>query len=388
MQNLNCGKVIVKWLAYCEKLQDKLKTLQKYNSRQRNKIMAKVLLGLSGGVDSSVAAYLLQQAGYEVVGLHFSLTDADQDLADLKAVCDHLSIKYYVEDFSKIFGEKVFAPFLEEYRQGNTPNICVNCNRHIKFGVVAEKAEELGCQYIATGHYCSVENVDGKFYLKKGVDGQKDQTYFLSNIKGEVLPKILFPLGGYTKDQVRQIALDNHIPTAKKKDSSDVCLAQGKKFGEFIKEHIEPNFGDIITVSGEVVGRHEGLYKYTLGQRKGLNLGGKSGEDGRWFVVKKDIQNNRLYVSHGDESLLFSKVFYVENPNFFNPMEDSFDCDVKARYRQIEKPCHVEIENSVAKVTLIEPERAVTVGQYAVFYKDNLCLGGGKIVKVEENIVL
>lgn len=351
--------------------------------------MKKVLVGMSGGVDSSVAAFLLQQAGYEVIGLHFTLTNEEENLADLQAVCERLKIKYYLADFSETFKKNVFNPFIKDYENGNTPNICVLCNKFIKFGALFDKAKELGCDYVSTGHYCSIVKRDGRTCLAKAKDEKKDQTYFLNKVSESILEKTLFPLYGYTKDEVRRIAEENAIPTATKKDSSDVCLAKGRKFVDFLSDYIPSKSGDIITDKGEVIGRHRGLFRYTLGQRKGLDLGGKSGEDGRWFVIKKDAVKNILYVSHGSEKALMANKFYVEELNFITkPRCETFDCMVKTRYRALEKDATVILNGEdKATVVLKEDERAVTVGQYAVFYLDGICLGGGKIVEVvNENL--
>lgn len=346
--------------------------------------MKKVLVGMSGGVDSSVAAYILQTQGYEVIGLHFTVTGEKENLADLDAVCNRLGIKYYVADFKELFNEKVFTPFLEEYAQGNTPNICVLCNQYIKFGALFERAEALGCDFVATGHYCSVKQIDGKTYLMKAADEKKDQTYFLNRVPLSALEKTLFPLYGLTKDEVRKIAEENNIPTAHKKDSSDVCIVEGRRFSDFLSDHISATEGPIVTDHGEVVGVHKGLFRYTLGQRKGLDLGGKSGEDGRWFVVGKDGKTNTLYVSHGSEKALMVKTFCASDINFITPpATNPFKCTVKTRYRTTEKPAMVSLENGIAKVTLEECERAVTVGQYAVFYDGDICLGGGKIISTQ-----
>ena len=345
----------------------------------------KVLLGMSGGVDSSVAAYLLKKSGYDVVGLHFTITDKKADLKDLDSVCKKLDIPYHVVDFSQIFSQFVFDPFIKEYQSGKTPNICVACNKFIKFGALLDMADKLGCDLIATGHYCKVKIDGDKVYLLKAKDQSKDQTYFLNNVPKESLKRTLFPLADYTKEQIREIAKQMDIPTAEKKDSSDVCLAEGRKFSDFINEHITATPGPIITTNGERVGTHKGLHLYTLGQRKGLDLGGKSGEDGRWFVVGKDGKTNTLYVSHGNQDLLHINTFYVNELNFIlEPPENVFTCTVKTRYRTTEKDCTVSIEKGVATVTLLESERAVTEGQYAVFYSGDYCLGGGKIMGVKK----
>lgn len=345
--------------------------------------MKKVLLGMSGGVDSSVAAYLLKKAGYDVVGLYFTITDKAPDLTDLKAVCAHLDLPFVVRSFKDIFDQKVLDPFIREYSLGNTPNICVGCNTYIKFGALLEEASRLGCDYIATGHYCEKTTVDGVTRLKMAADKDKDQTYFLHGVSTAALERTLFPLGGLTKEDVRRIARENSIPTAQKKDSSDVCLAEGGKFSDFIGGLIPPCPGDIITVDGERVGRHKGLHTCTLGQRRGLNLGGKSGEDGRWFVVDKDPQKNAVIVAHGSEDLLFKTSFTVSDVNFIGtPPRGSFDCFVKTRYRAALKPCTVTPTDGGFCVRLFSGERAITLGQYAVFYDGDLCLGGGRITSV------
>ena len=344
----------------------------------------KVLLGLSGGVDSSVAAYLLQKQGYEVTGLYFTITDGEKDLSDFKAVCAHLNLPYVVADYNQIFNQKVLSPFIDQYKKGSTPNICVSCNKFIKFGALLETADELGCDYIATGHYCSLGQFQGGLCLKKAKDEQKDQTYFLAMVEPKVFERVLFPLAGLDKAEVRQIAQEAGLPTAVKKDSSDVCLAEGGKFTDFILKHVPENHGLIKTCDGQVVGKHKGLHTVTLGQRKGLNLGGKSGEDGRWFVVGKDAETNTVLVSHGSQDQLYSSRFEIGQVNLFtNALGQTFDCTVKTRYRANYVPCTVTVDGEgMASVVLKQPERAITVGQYAVFYLDDFCIGGGKISKV------
>lgn len=336
---------------------------------------------MSGGVDSSVAAFLLQKDGYEVVGLHFSLTGDKEDLSDLDNVAKRLGIRYYTANFRDVFSQNVFEPFLAAYRLGSTPNICVLCNRFIKFGALIDKANELNCDYIATGHYCSLVRENGTVILKKAADETKDQTYFLARVNKTALSKTIFPLYGLTKEHVREIARENNIPTAAKKDSFDVCLAGNRKFADFLSDYMPTICGDILTTDGEKVGTHNGLYRYTLGQRKGLDLGGKSGEDGRWFVVGKDIKNNILYVSHGSQDLLFTKEFDVRDINFITePKSKIFDCTVKTRYRSQEKQAVVSLDGNAAHVMLKTPERAVTSGQTAAFYVGDVCLGGGEIL--------
>lgn len=347
----------------------------------------KVLLGLSGGVDSSVAAYLLKKDGYDVTGLYFTITDGERDLTDFKAVCKHLDIPYVIADYNALFEKSVLTPFIDQYKCGKTPNICVSCNKFIKFGALLDTADELGCDYIATGHYCSLGEINGGKCLKKAKDDKKDQTYFLAMVKPNVFDRVLFPLAGLNKEEVRAIALKEGIPTAVKKDSSDVCLAEGGKFSDFILKHVPQKIGQIRTDNGELVGQHKGLHTVTLGQRKGLNLGGKKGEDGRWFVIAKDAKTNTVVVSHGSEDALFSTRFEIEDINLFPAgLGDSFDCTVKTRYRTKETPCTVTLDGGGrASVLLKEAERAITEGQYAVFYHGDFCIGGGKISKVYKN---
>ena len=347
----------------------------------------KVLLGMSGGVDSSVAALLLKKNGYDVIGLHFSLTGEKEDLSDVNSVCEKLNIPLVVKDFSVVFKEKVFEPFIREYESGFTPNVCVECNKNIKFGEMFSVAEEYDCDFIATGHYCTITNLYGRFYLKKGSDSLKDQSYFLNGITEKILRKVLFPLSPFTKEEVRKIAELNGLVTARKKGSSDVCLAGDRDFRDFLRDYIPPNQGKTINEKGEVVGTHSGLFNYTLGQRKGLNLGGRKGEaGGRWFVIGKDVKNNRLIVSHGSEEKLFAKEVFVENFNFINglPSEKTFRCTGKTRYREQDTPATAYVDGNSVRIVFDEPKRAVTEGQYCVLYRDDgelkgTVIGGGKI---------
>ncbi len=350
-----------------------------------------VVVGLSGGVDSSVAALLLKQQGYDVVGLfmrNWEETDengvcsADDDFEDVKRVAALLDIPYYTVNFAKEYMERVFSYFLAEYRAGRTPNPDVLCNREIKFGPFKDYAEALGADYIATGHYCGISHEDGLHRLLKAKDQNKDQTYFLNQLSQGQLSDVLFPLADFDKQEVRAIAEQYHLATAKKKDSTGICFIGERNFRNFLKTYLPAQKGKIVSLEGEVVGEHMGLMYYTKGQRRGLDLGGKKGEDGRWFVVKKDLENNVLYVSHGDETPLFSGGCLVSQMNYIPtmPEEEAFDCTAKFRYRQREQRVHVErLGANGVKITFYEPQRAVTEGQFAVLYDERQCLGGGVI---------
>jgi tRNA-specific 2-thiouridylase len=348
---------------------------------------------MSGGVDSSVAALLLKQQGYNVIGLYMLNWEEDDvngactsesDYADVQRVCALLNIPYYSVNFAKQYMDRVFSYFLKEYEAGRTPNPDVLCNREIKFGPFREYALSMGADYIATGHYCGIDhNKDGNHYLLKAKDCGKDQTYFLNQVTQPQLGNVLFPLSDLTKEQVRAIAEENGLATAKKKDSTGICFIGERNFRKFLSTYLPAKKGRILTLDGEDVGEHIGLMHYTIGQRKGLDLGGKKGEEGRWFVVKKDLKNNILYVSHGDESPLYSAACEVSNINWigYMPEGSEFECTAKFRYRQPEQKVKVILKGNGALVEFAEPQRAITEGQYAVFYDSTRCLGGGVIEK-------
>ena len=358
-------------------------------------IMKTVVVGMSGGVDSSVAALLLKQQGYNVIGLFMlnweeddanGACTAEGDFADVRRVCSLLDIPYYSVNFAKQYQERVFRHFLDEYAAGRTPNPDVLCNREIKFGPFREYALSLGADYIATGHYCGIDHSkNGRHYLLKAADQGKDQTYFLNQVTQPQLEKVLFPLANLPKEEVRKIAVANGLATAEKKDSTGICFIGERNFRKFLMEYLPAKPGKIVTLSGEEVGEHVGLMHYTIGQRRGVSIGGKSGEDGRWFVVKKDLQNNILYVSHGDESPLYSHSCNVSHLNWIgiDAPSSPFECMAKFRYRQGEQKVLIVPEDGGVRVEFAEKQRAVTEGQYAVFYDSSRCLGGGVIEKVE-----
>lgn len=354
----------------------------------------RVVVGMSGGVDSSVAALLLKKQGYDVIGLYMlnweeedenGVCTAVSDYEDVKRVCNLLDIPYYTVNFAQEYLDRVFSEFLEEYSNGRTPNPDVLCNREIKFGPFLEYAKKLGADYIATGHYCRVKKENGNTYLLKGIDENKDQSYFLNALNQHQLKDVLFPVGHLNKAEVRKLALENDLVTATKKDSTGICFIGEKRFRQFLQNYIPANPGDMKTLDGTIVGKHEGVMFYTLGQRRGLNIGGQTGgNNGRWFVIDKDVKNNIVYVSQGENDKLFSKALKTYNVNWIpnKPQEKIFECKAKFRYRQPDQDVKVTINDNEVYVEFKEKQRAVTPGQYVVFYNGDVCLGGGKIEEV------
>lgn len=354
----------------------------------------KVIVGMSGGVDSSVSAYLLQQQGYQVEGLfmkNWEEDDSDEycsaatDLADAQAVCDKLGIKLHTVNFAAEYWDNVFELFLAEYKAGRTPNPDILCNKEIKFKAFLEfAAEDLGANYIATGHYVRRDDSTGQARLLRGLDNNKDQSYFLYTLSHEQVAQSLFPVGDLEKPQVRAIAEQLGLATAKKKDSTGICFIGERKFREFLARYLPAQPGAIETVEGKVIGEHQGLMYHTLGQRKGLRIGGlKDGDENPWYVVDKNVERNVLVVAQGhnhprlySDGLIAKQLHWVDRKERTKP----FDCIVKTRYRQQDIPCHVEpLDNDTIKVTFTSPQAAVTPGQSAVFYLGEECLGGGII---------
>ncbi len=354
--------------------------------------MKTVVIGMSGGVDSAVSAWLLKQQGYNVIALFMhnweeeedGCCTAEQDYDDVKRVSDKLGIPYYSVNFAKQYKERVFSYFLDEYKKGRTPNPDVLCNREIKFGPFLQYAKAMGADYIATGHYCGIEHVDGVHYLLKAKDQSKDQTYFLNQLSQSQLQDVLFPLANLEKSEVRKIADELGLVNAKKKDSTGICFIGERNFRQFLQNYLPNQPGKMVDVNGKVVGRHIGLMYYTLGQRRGLGLGGTDDGCGRWFVAEKDLQNNVLVVSHGDESVLMSSSLVASQLNWIpSAPSEQFSCTAKFRYRQSEQGVDVTLlPNNCAKVVFHEKQRAVTPGQFVVFYSDNKCIGGGVIDEV------
>lgn len=363
------------------------------NEERLKNSQIKVVVGMSGGVDSSVCAALLKDQGYEVIGLfmkNWEETDekgvckASLEFADVEKVCDVLDIPCYSLEFIKEYRDHVFAHFLKEYEQGFTPNPDILCNKEIKFKVFYEKARSLGAAFLATGHYCQKEEKDGRSFLLKGFDKNKDQSYFLYTMREEVLKNVIFPIGHLTKPQVRSLASYYHLPTHDKKDSTGICFIGERNFKNFLSQYLAIKPGQFKTLKGEVVGTHSGVAYYTLGQRKGLGLGG---EGEAWFVVKKDPAHNIVYVERGDNHpALFSKSLVATELHFINADDKKgkgiFCCKAKIRYRQQDVDCTVKIlegENQKALVTFSEAQRAITERQSVVFYQGEKCLGGGII---------
>lgn len=356
--------------------------------------MARVVVGLSGGVDSSVACLFLKQQGYEVIGLFMVNWDeadengvctSESDFEDVKRVAKTLDIPYYTVNYAKEYKDRVFNYFLEMYEKGFTPNPDVLCNREIKFGPFLEKAMQLGADFIATGHYAKVVEKDGMFYLYKAQDDNKDQSYFLNQLNQYQLSKTLFPLSDINKTEVRKIAKQNELVTAEKKDSTGICFIGERNFKKFLKNYLPAKKGKIFDLDGKEIGTHDGVMYYTIGQRRGLNIGGVTGyDDDRWFVVKKDVKNNILYVHCGECEQMYSTEILVQNFHWIaDKIEDSAQCFVKIRYRQPDQKAILMRLNDDVKIIFDKKQKAVTLGQFAVVYDaDGMCYGGGEIKEI------
>ncbi|MDJ0652441.1 MAG: tRNA 2-thiouridine(34) synthase MnmA [Simkaniaceae bacterium] len=345
----------------------------------------KIAVALSGGVDSATSLYLLKQAGYDVFGLFMKNWEeedengvciAEKDAEDARLVCDHLGVPFYGVNFVKEYWDNVFTHFLEELKYGHTPNPDILCNREIKFKVLFHKAKALGADFLATGHYC--QTADGKLF--KGHDQKKDQSYFLYTAKKAVLKEVLFPIGQLEKSEVRKIAKEANLPVFDKKDSTGICFIGKRNFRAFLEKYIPHEPGDIVTVEGEKVGTHDGIYYYTIGQRKSIGIGGAGAP---WFVAGKDKKNQRLIVAQGKNhpalhapALSATEVSWVDEVPPF-----PFRCKAKIRYRQTEMPCTVEEEGEKLVVSFDEDQRAITPRQSVVFYQGEICLGGAIIEK-------
>ena len=353
----------------------------------------RIVVGMSGGVDSSVAALLLKEQGYDVVGVFMKNWEeqeengactAEEDWRDVREVCDLIGIPYYSVNFAKEYWDRVFSYFLKEYRAGRTPNPDVLCNREIKCRAFLDFAMELGADKMATGHFV---RTDAGGHLLRGVDPNKDQSYFLYMVHEAQLQKAMFPVGGMTKARVREIAEARHLPVSRKKDSTGVCFIGERNFKKFLSGFLPAQPGDMVSTDGEVVGRHDGLMYYTLGQRRGLGIGGRG--DGRsWFVIGKDLAENRLLVAQGeDHPLLYSTRCLAEDATWVGkaPAEPEvpFRCTCKYRYRQPDQPVEVTLRaDNTMLIRSLTPQRAVTPGQSAVLYDGDRCLGGAVVTTI------
>ena len=350
-----------------------------------------VIVGVSGGVDSAVAALLLKQQGYVVQGLFMSNWDEDdayctsaEDFQDARRVCELLDIPLHRVSFAAEYRDRVFSFFLREYRAGRTPNPDVLCNRDIKFGVALSYMQRLGADRIATGHYARLEHGPSGTSLLKSADAAKDQTYFLHAVSCAALQRTLFPIGDLPKSEVRKLAHVHGLAVHDKPDSTGICFIGERPFRDFLARYVDVTPGPIESADGTIVGEHRGLAFYTLGQRSGLGLGGRRGaSEAPWYVAAKDVQRNALVVVQDhDHALLQSDHFNVADLHWLSaPAEGRIACSVKTRYRQRDMPCHIEPRaDGGVEVSLQSPARAVTPGQYAVFYAGERCLGGGVIV--------
>ena len=352
----------------------------------------RIVVGMSGGVDSSVAALLLKRQGYDVIGVFMNnweedgddgVCTAESDWRDVRAVCDMIGIPYYAVNFAQEYWDRVFSYFLAEYRAGRTPNPDVLCNREIKFRAFLDFAMQLGASRMATGHFVQT-NEQGD--LLRGADSQKDQSYFLYMLHREQLKKAVFPVGGMTKAEVRRIAAERGLPVSQKKDSTGVCFIGERKFKQFLQTYLPAQPGDMVSPEGQVVGRHDGLMYYTLGQRRGLGIGG-CGDGRSWFVIGKDLENNRLLVAQGeDHPMLYSTRCIAGGVTWVGgaPLREgeTIRCTARFRYRQGDQPVEATLTGDKLLIHSLTPQRAVTPGQSAVLYDGERCLGGAVVEEI------
>jgi tRNA-specific 2-thiouridylase len=354
--------------------------------------VAQIIVGMSGGVDSSVAALMLQRSGASIAGLFMQNWEederngpcrADEDRKDAVAVCGKLGIPLYLRNFAAEYWDQVFEHFLAEYRRGRTPNPDVLCNREIKFSTFLDHAHALGAQCIATGHYARVDCVDGRWRLLRARDEGKDQTYFLHALGQHALASTLFPLGDMHKSDVRELAHAASLATHDKKDSTGICFIGERDFRTFLSGYIPSRAGEMRTPDGVTVGEHDGVFYYTLGQRSGLGIGGRRGAESEpWYVIGKDVNTNVLYVAQGNANrwlhsrrLSASALTWIAG----DAPAATFECTAMTRYRQPPQACRVDIDGDACTVTFAHEQRAVTPGQSVVFYDGEICLGGGVI---------
>jgi tRNA-uridine 2-sulfurtransferase len=358
---------------------------------------SRIMIGMSGGVDSSVSALLLLRQGHDVHGLFMKNWEEDdpngvcpaiQDSLDAMQVCDRIGIPFDAVNFSETYWQRVFRHFLDEYSKGRTPNPDVLCNKEIKFRAFLDYAIAHGAEKIATGHYARIEEREGRYYLLKGYDQNKDQSYFLYQLDQHQLSKSIFPLGQLSKSQVRKIALEAGFDNHAKKDSTGICFIGERKFNDFLNSYLADLPGEIRTLDNVTVGTHNGLMFYTIGQRKGIGIGGRQDHTGEpWYVAAKRIEDNVLIVVQGEHHpLLYSRRVITNTPHWISAAPDTlpFRCQAKTRYRQTDQNCTITyFDESICSVIFDQPQRAVTPGQSMVFYDQDICLGGGVIDHVD-----
>lgn len=353
----------------------------------------KIIVGMSGGVDSSVSALLLKQQGYDVEGLFMKNWEeegndnhcsADTDLLDAQAVCLKLGIRFHTVNFATEYWDRVFTYFLQEYKAGRTPNPDIMCNKEIKFNAFLNYAQELGADYIATGHYARHRTQHNENFLLKGLDANKDQSYFLYALNQQQLNNVLFPIGELEKTEVRKIAESHHLRNYAKKDSTGICFIGERKFKTFLQQYLPAQPGKMETPEGKILGTHQGLMFHTIGQRQGLGIGGiKNSDELAWYVLDKDLKRNVLIVGQGtNHPLLFKKILLAKQLHWISDLAPLFPlhCQAKIRYRQQDQTCIVNlIDKETVEVEFDIPQRAITPGQSIVFYQQDTCLGGGII---------
>lgn len=354
------------------------------------KIDGRIVIGLSGGVDSSAAALLLKKQGHDIIGVFMKNWDeqddagvctATEDYQDAKRIAEQIGIPFYSVSFVREYYDRVFTYFLEEYRKGRTPNPDILCNTEIKFRAFLDLALNMDASALATGHYARLDKKNG-IKLLRAHDMSKDQTYFLAGLTSKQLERALFPVGELDKAEVRKIALDNKLITAEKKDSTGICFIGERNFKKFLMQYLPAQRGNIVDLDGRIIGKHDGLMYYTMGQRRGLGIGGmNTGTGESWFVVGKDLKNNLLIVQQGEHEELFSTALTIEKLHFIagDAPSRSFRCTAKFRYRQPDQGVTVTIRSDGATIDFDEPQRAITPGQWAVLYDGEVCLGGGAI---------
>jgi len=358
-----------------------------------------IIVGMSGGVDSSVTALQLIEQGHQVSGLFMKNWEEDEgteyctameDLADAQQVCDKLGITLKTVNFAAEYWDEVFEVFLSEFKAGRTPNPDILCNKHVKFKAFLNYAiEDLGADYIATGHYARIAEKNHKFFLLKGLDPNKEQSYFLYTLGQKALAKTLFPIGHLHKPEIRALAKKAGFDNHKKKDSTGICFIGERKFTEFLQRYLPSQPGEMVTPDGQFISKHQGLMYYTLGQRQGLGVGGvKNAPDEPWYVLDKDLENNRLIIGQGhDHPLMLHNTLEANQLDWCSnqSLTETILCTAKTRYRQSDQACQViPLGNDRCRVLFEQPQRAITPGQSVVFYQDEVCLGGG-IIECKSN---